>query len=154
MTAVGGDDLQRLEESHREKITETVQNGSLSLVRVYGQDGKSRLKYLARVPRHARFTDETKEALLKGKRPGESFRDEVVGVFPELEEQVTNTSNQGQVRELISELAASLPDNVKETREREIPTGIDKSIDALLPERQRPGRKVAHAADGSAGAQQ
>jgi predicted ATP-dependent endonuclease of OLD family len=134
-TNISDDDLQRLEESHRTKITQIVHDGALTLVRVYGQDGKSRLKYLARVPRDPRFSEGAVEALVKNKRPGNAFRDEVVNVFPELGERATNTSNQTDVRGLISELAASLPDDQRETREKEIPTGFDKSIDALLPER-------------------
>lgn len=127
-------DLGRLADEHREKIRGIIENGRLVLVRLYGVDGKSGLKYRRLRPTDARFSEENVNGLLKGKKPGASFVDAVVGRFPELDGVVTATMNQGEMRAAIDQLADGLPDNQKTVADADLPTGIDKSISAMLPE--------------------
>lgn len=127
-------DLRRLAEEHRPKISAILANGRLTLVRVFGQDGKSKLRYRARRPTDARFSDDAIDVLLKGKKPGQPFVTAVSAVFPEIAASLSNTTNQSDVRDLINGLAASLPENQTSLTDCELPTGIDKSISALLPE--------------------
>src|SRR5262245_29332936 len=64
------DDLHRLAEEHRTKIQAIVKGGHLTLVRVYGQDGKGSLKYRKLLPVDERFSDDNITELIKGKKPG------------------------------------------------------------------------------------
>jgi predicted ATP-dependent endonuclease of OLD family len=131
---VSSDDLSKLVEEHRTRIAQIVENGTLSLVRSYGADCRSTLKYRCMMPMEDRFKSESIDTLVKGKKAGKSFADLVVAVFPELRDKVTSSSNQGDVRDLINELAKSLPAVQKEWVDMILPTGIDKSISAMLPE--------------------
>jgi predicted ATP-dependent endonuclease of OLD family len=131
---VSSDDLSKLVEEHRTRIAQIVENGTLSLVRSYGADCRSTLKYRCMMPMEDRFKSESIDTLVKGKKAIKSFADLVVAVFPELRDKVTSSSNQGDVRDLINELAKSLPAVQKEWVDMILPTGIDKSISAMLPE--------------------
>jgi hypothetical protein len=54
-------------------------------------------------------------------------------VFPELNGILTAAMNQSDTKAKIQELADRLPDNQKSPADADLPTGIDKSISALLP---------------------
>jgi hypothetical protein len=127
-------DLDRLAEEHRTKIKGIIKNGSLTLVRLYGADGKSALKYRKLLPREERFSDNKIAELVKGQKASKAFADAVMTVFPELNGIVTAAMNQSDTKANIQELADSLPDNQKSPADADLPTGIDKSISALLPE--------------------
>ncbi len=127
-------DLLRLADEHRSKISAILPNNGLALVRVFGQDGKSKLRYRTRRPTEARFADDAIDALLKGKRPGQPLVDAVSAAFPEIGPSLTTTSNQTDIRDLLTGLAASLPEDQTTLTDCDLPTGIDKSISALLPE--------------------
>lgn len=127
-------DLNRLHAEHRERIREIIRNGKLRLVRRYNTEGKSRLRFMARVPNEARFSDNAVDSLVAGQRPGAPFVLRVSAAFPELSERITPQMNQGQVKQLIAEFAGSLPPDRLIDAERDLPTGFDKSISALLPE--------------------
>jgi hypothetical protein len=133
LTEIGETDVNRLAEEHRDRIRAIVKNGALSLLRVYGPDGKSILKYRKLLPADPRFSDESVNELVKGKK-GKALVDAVVCQFPELNDVVTSSMNQGDVKAKIQELADSLPDAQKSPADAELPTGIDKSISAMLPE--------------------
>ena len=132
---IGETDVNRLAQEHRDRIKGIVNNGTLSLLRVYGPDGKSTLKYRKLLPTDPRFSDESIRELIKGKKPGKPFLDAVVAQFPELKDIATATMNQGDMQAKIQELADSLPDGQKSPADVELPTGFDKSISAMLPER-------------------
>ncbi len=127
-------DINRLAEEHRSKITAIVKNDALTLVRLYGADGKSTLKYRKLLPNEARFADDAISELVKGKRAGQPFVTAVTQVFPELNDVVTAAMNQGEIKDKIQALADSLPDNQKSPADVDLPTGIDKSVSAMLPE--------------------
>ncbi len=127
-------DVNRLAEEHRTKIKAIVRDGALTLVRVYGQDASSTLKYRTLLPREKRFSGDRITEIVKGKKAGSGLADAVKAVFPELNDVVTPTMNQGDIKAKIQELADSLPDGQKSLADVDIPTGIDKSITAMLPE--------------------
>jgi putative ATP-dependent endonuclease of OLD family len=131
---ISAEDLSRLVEEHRTKIEPIVKEGKLVLVRVYNTDGKGMLKYRCMMPREERFKPENIDLLVKGQKPGKPFVDKVMEAFPELKEKITTASNQTNVRETINEWADFLPDDQKELVDMVLPTGIDKSISAMLPE--------------------
>lgn len=127
-------DLARLAEEHRTKVAPLLRNSSITLARIYGTDGKSKLKYVAMMPQEERFSPASIDTLVKGKKSGKQFASEVVAVFSELANKVTASMNQGDVRAVIQSLADSIPDDQKQPADLTLPTGIDESVVALLPE--------------------
>jgi putative ATP-dependent endonuclease of OLD family len=127
-------DLNRLSEAHREEFASSVSANGITLVRIWGADGRSRMRYRARVPRDHRFSQESVDALLSGKKPSQALMNAVIGVFPELTTQITLTTNQTQARALIAALGSGLPEDQTEPSDSALRTGIDRSIDTLLPE--------------------
>ncbi len=98
LTNITDSDLARLAEEHRTKIVAILRNDSITLGRIYGSDGKSKLKYIAMMPKEERFSSANLDALVKGKKAGKAFAAEVIAVFPEISGTVTATMNQGEVR--------------------------------------------------------
>lgn len=131
---IGEADLARLAEEHRTRVAGIVRNGQLVLVRNYGTDGKSALLYSTLTPTDARFSEDNVAALVKGQKAGQAFVNEVVQAFPELDGVVDAAMNQGAVKQKIQELADSLPDDQKTAADQPLPTGIDKSIEPMLPD--------------------
>src|ERR1043166_2979698 len=66
-------DLERLAEEHRTRVRAIISKGTLTLVRTYGGDGKSSLKYRRLLPKEERFSDDSVDALVKGKKAGRQF---------------------------------------------------------------------------------
>ncbi len=127
-------DLARLADEHRTRVAGIVKNGRLVLVRVYDTTGKSSLLYNTLTPTDARFSAENIAALVKGGRAGQAFVTKVVQAFQELDGIVDATMNQDAVRQKIQELADALPDDQKTATDQPLPTGIDKSIEPMLPD--------------------
>lgn len=127
-------DLARLAEEHRTRVAEITKNGKLILVRNYGTDGKSSLLYNTLTPNDPRFSAENVAALMKGQRAGQSFVNKVVQTFPELTGVTDVTMDQEAVKQKIRAFADSLPDVQKKSTDQALPTGIDKSIVAMLPD--------------------
>ena len=130
---IGEADLARLADEHRTRVAGIVKNGRLVLVRIYGTDGKSSLLYNALTPTDARFAADSIAALVKGQKAGQAFVTKVVQAFPELDGLVDTTMNQDAVKQKIQEIADSLPDDQRTAADQALPTGIDKSIEPMLP---------------------
>lgn len=131
---IGEADLARLAEEHRTRVVGIVKNGRLVLVRIYGTDGKSALLYNTLTPTDARFSADNIASLVKGQRSGQVFVNKLVQAFPELDGVVDTAMNQDIVKQKIQELADSLPDDQKTAADQPLPTGIDKSIEPMLPD--------------------
>jgi len=131
---IGEANLARLADEHRTRVAGIVNNGRLVLVRTYDTTGKSSLLYNTLTPNDARFSAENISALVKGGRPGRAFVEKVVRAFPELNGVVDETMNQDAVKQKIQELADSLPDDQKTAADQPLPTGIEKSIEPMLPD--------------------
>lgn len=127
-------DLARLADEHRTRVAGIVVNGKLVLVRAYDTAGKSSLLYNTLTPNDTRYSAENIAALVKGGRPGQAFVTKVVQAFPELNGIVDATMNQDAVKQKIQELADSLSDDQKTAADQALPTGIDKSIEPMLPD--------------------
>ncbi|MEX2167680.1 MAG: AAA family ATPase [Pirellulales bacterium] len=134
LSNVTQEDLNLLAEEHRGRIAGVIVDQKLTLVRTYGTDGKSQLGYFGLVPKAPRFTAEN-VAELVAKKKGGQLKDAVLGIFPELEGQVSAAITQGAARDLIQQLGDGLPLAEKETRFVALPTGLDKSVIPMLPER-------------------
>ncbi len=127
-------DLARLADEHRTRVAGIVKNGRLVLVRAYDTTGKSSLVYNTLTPNDSRFSADSIAALVKSQRAGQAFVDRVVQAFPELHGVVTTTMNQDAVKQKIQELSDSLPDDQKTAADQPLPTGIDRSIEPMLPD--------------------
>ncbi|ULA67011.1 MAG: AAA15 domain-containing protein [Nitrospira sp.] len=130
---IGDANLARLAAEHRTRVAGIVKNGRLVLVRAYDTAGKSSLLYNTLTPNDARFSADSIGALLKSQRAGQTFVNKVVQTFPELDGVVDTTMNQDAVKQKIQEFADSLPDDQKAATDQPLPTGIDKSIEPMLP---------------------
>jgi predicted ATP-dependent endonuclease of OLD family len=132
---IGEADLARLVDEHRRRVAGIVKNGRIVLVRTYSTDGKSALLYNTLKPTDARFSEDRIATLMKRQRPSQTFVDKVIQTFPELDGKVDATMNQADMKQKIQELADSLPDDQKTATDQALPTGIDKSIEPMLPDR-------------------
>lgn len=131
---INDNDLRRLAEEHRDKIQGIIREGRLTLIRHYDTNGKASLRHVVVVPDDPRFEQQAIDDLMRGERVGSTFADKVIEAFPELEDEVTSTMNQTAMRENIDELANRWPEDQSRLVEKPLPTGIDSSITALLPE--------------------
>ena len=134
LSDVTPNDLELLVEEHRGRIAGLVVDGGLKLVRKYRTDGKSELGYFGLVPKAPRFTTEEVGKLIAGKKAGQ-LKEAVLGTFPELNGKISSTTTQASAKELIQQLGEGLPAADKETRFVALPTGLDKSVIPMLPER-------------------
>ena len=134
LSGIGSNDLGLLAPEHRTRIEPLISGGKLTLVRQYDTGGKSQLGYFGLVPKESRFSEAACDELMKGKKPAE-LRAAVVERFPELGNKAGQITSQKAAKELIGELAASLPAEMKESRFIALPTGKDFSITPMLPER-------------------
>jgi hypothetical protein len=123
-----------LAEEHRTRVAGIVKDGRLVLVRTYDTSGKSALLYSTLMPTDARFSADSVALLVKQQRPGQSFVNRVVQVFPELDGRVDASMNQEAVKQTIQQLADSLSNGDKIAVDQPLPTGIDKSIIPMLPD--------------------
>lgn len=131
---INEDDLKLLAAEHRERIAGILENGKITFVRKYGADRKSQLGYLSQVPTDPRFWDDKVNQMLSGKRGG-AIKEATIKIFPELKERADEFTTQGNAKTAISELAAALPADQKVEQFSLLPTGLDKSIIPMLPER-------------------
>lgn len=132
LTEVGEGELRALAEEHRQRVKDLLAEGRLTLVRHYKTDGSSTLRCVRLLPKDPRFRADSVNELLRG-QSGASLRTKVEEAFPELKGKITATT-QTFARQQIEELATSFPKEALEEQEADLPTGIDNSIKALLPE--------------------
>lgn len=83
LTEIGDADLALLAPEHRARIEPLIANQSITLVRQYGTDGRSQFGYFGMVPLEARFSEPSREELMKGKK-GADLRTAVIAQFAEL----------------------------------------------------------------------
>lgn len=131
---IGAADLARLADEHRARVAGIIRNGRLVLVRAYETTGKSSLLYNTLTPSEVRYSADSVATLVRGQRAGQPFLNRVLQAFPELDGTIDVTMNQDAVKQKIQELADSLPDAEKTAADQPLPTGIDKSIEPMLPE--------------------
>ena len=125
--------LEQLAEGHRERIRNLVEGEQIRLVRRYEITGKSSLRCSRKQPKEVRFKEEEITNLMSGKK-GSELKDVVLKSYPELSEKIGTAKTQKEFKELINNEIKQFPDDQLEYVECSLPTGIDKSIDAILPE--------------------
>jgi putative ATP-dependent endonuclease of the OLD family len=103
-------DLARLADEHRDRITQVVRDGQLVLSRVYGDNGKGSLRYLARIPRLERLRPYAIDALV-AKKTNPELRQGAVFAHPELESVLPAKPSQKSIREAIQSLVDGLDES-------------------------------------------
>ncbi|MEU5401085.1 AAA family ATPase [Streptomyces sp. NPDC005963] len=127
------EDLARLAEEHRGRIEKATEGGKLTLSRVYKSPGRGLLRQVDEVPSDKSYWPSSVNELVAGKR-GEELRESVIYVFPQLREVLSQKTTQKEVKEAVARLASDLPPSERVKGDVELPTGMDRSIQALLPE--------------------
>ncbi|MCQ8832433.1 hypothetical protein [Streptomyces malaysiensis] len=131
---IDGADLQRLEESHRSRITPEIHGGRLTLARTYRGPGKGEMWLVKKVPGDPRYRKAVLEEIVRSKISPEELTENVKHTYPEIFEKLSGKITRVAVRREWGELVAALPDTDYVTGDDPLSTGLDKSVAALLPE--------------------
>ncbi|GFN05229.1 hypothetical protein Smic_37850 [Streptomyces microflavus] len=127
------EDLARLAEEHRGRIEKVANGGRLTLSRVYDAPGKGLLRQVDDVPINKKYWPSSVQEMVAGKR-GEELKESAVYAFPDLRDILPPKPTQKDVKEAIAALANSLHQSERTKGDVDLPTGMEKSIQALLPE--------------------
>lgn len=127
--------LKTLADQHKEKISELIDGGSLTLVRRYSADGKGELRCIQMLPTDERYSDASLGAALKNKR-GAQIVAALKQHFPEHAElfEKESPNRTGDAKELVRRLSQELSPDEYSSTEVALPTGIPQSVERLLPE--------------------
>ncbi len=135
LSDVSDDLLGKLEADHRQKIEPYVVSNQLTLARRYSTDGSSKLRVVTNVPRDPRYRPENVAAILTGKT-GKDVADVLQASYTEVGQDtiLASARTQKAAKELIAEFVHSLPADEFVLEDIPLPTGIDNSVRAILPE--------------------
>jgi putative ATP-dependent endonuclease of OLD family len=133
LSEITQESLSVLAEEHRVKVAEIVSDGTLKLVRRFFANAASDMRVIKRVARDNRFRPDTVDAFLKGKK-GATLRDEASSQYPEIAALVPSQVTQAAIKRLVEEYCKTLGGDDLTEVDCQLPTGIDTSIVALLPE--------------------
>lgn len=135
LTGVTDEVMNKLGDDHRQKLMPYVVDENITLVRRYSTDGTSKLRVLTDVPKERKYRDDHLNAVLAGKK-GKEIVDLLKAFYPETGDEATISaiSTQKAAKELVAEHVANLPPEELERDDIPLPTGIDNSIRAILPE--------------------
>ncbi|WP_328755500.1 ATP-binding protein [Streptomyces sp. NBC_00269] len=130
---IGDADLQRLQESHRERMRPEIVDGRLTLARIYTVPGKGSTVLVKKVPSDERYH---RSALTEVIKPGMSDEEVAEGVrlvYPEIYSSITGKLTRIAVKRAWEETVAALKDDDFKSGDEPLKTGMDKSV-AGLPE--------------------
>lgn len=135
LTGVTDEVLNKLGDDHRQKLKTYVTDESITLARRYSTDGTSKLRVVTDVPKNAKYRTDQLSAALTGKKSKEIV-DLLKAFYPETGDDATlsGITTQRAAKELVEEYVANLPPEELERDDIPLPTGIDNSIRAILPE--------------------
>ena len=127
--------LARVAEDHRTKIIPLIDNEKLTLARRYATDGSCKLRVVTDIPKDTKFHSTQVDDAFKGKK-GTDIANTMVAFYPEVADAKTAATLKTQkvAKDLIEQFVAQLPADQLKLADIPLPTGIDNSIRALLPE--------------------
>ncbi|WP_331757607.1 AAA family ATPase [Streptomyces albidoflavus] len=131
---IGDADLQRLQESHRERMRPEIIDGRLTLARTYTAPGKGSIVLVTKVPSDERYHRSALAEVIKAGKPDEEVAQGVRLVYPEIYASITGKLTRAAVKRAWEENVAALKDEDLTTGDEALKTGMDKSVAALLPE--------------------
>jgi putative ATP-dependent endonuclease of the OLD family len=114
-------------------IADVIVAGKLILSRCYDAPGGGILRFVTLIPKEARYRQAAVAGVVAGKK-GQELRAAVEFQYPSLAGIPLSELSQKRVKEEVARLVDSLPEAEKELADTPLPTGVDKSIAALLPE--------------------
>ncbi|MGR6092274.1 ATP-dependent nuclease [Brevibacterium sp. CSND-B09] len=132
LTGIGEQDLERVGDSHREKVAGMIRDGNLTIVRSQTHGGKAEPKYLKLVPSDPRWSVDNLNDCTKGKS-GTALRTAAVELRPELEDLLGQKVTKGDVVAAWNELNQQLPKEDLQEQFDPYPTGISTAIKPLFP---------------------
>lgn len=128
-------DLQRLEESHRQRIRNIIRGESLTLTRIQRPSESPEMKYIARLPLEEQYTIEVLGEAIKGKRRGAAIYDAATAICPALGKHVDReNATKEAIVSALTDIVASLPEGDVRYAPADLPSGISASIKNFLPE--------------------
>lgn len=127
------DDLKDLAEEHRPKIETALINGELKLRRRFILGLKSELLCFRNVPREDRWKDDVLSEKLKGKKPLE-LKALLQAEYPELAKDLPASLTQKEIKERAERFRQTLAADQLVAEYNPLPTGVDNSITAIMPE--------------------
>ena len=127
--------LSVLTDEQRTKIEPYVSSEKIELARRYAIDGTSKLRVVTLVPIEPKYNAEKIDSLFKGKK-GKENGDVLLTYYSEATspEESANVTTQKAAKEIIERYITNMPDDKLKMNDIPLPTGIDNSIRALLPE--------------------
>ncbi len=126
-------DLERIDESHRNRIKGMLIDNKLKLIRKYEPNLSTSLLIKKLVPIDERFHDDKIKEVLRGKS-GRKIEETMKLHLPEHEENFIGINTQAKAKEAIEHIVATFSPEKLEEMEVPLPTGIPNSIKLLLPE--------------------
>jgi putative ATP-dependent endonuclease of OLD family len=135
LSGVTDEVLNKLDDDHRLKLEPYVVDETLALARRYSTDGSSKLRVLTEVPRNVKYRTDRLSEVLTGKK-GREIADLFKACYPETgdEDTISVLATQKAAKELVAKHVAKLPPEELVREDIPLPTGIDNSIRAILPE--------------------
>lgn len=135
LSGVSADVLAKLTEEHRTKIMPFVKDESLVLARRYSVDGSSKLRVVRSVPRDAKYSDDQIDSVFKNKK-GKEIGEALLASYGETTtpEAAAAITTQKAGKEIVQQYIERLPPEQMMLADSPLPTGIDNSIRAILPE--------------------
>ena len=132
---VGEEDLQLLEEGHRNKVRQILEDGTLTLVRRFQLGESPVLRCKRSLPREEHLRETVYNEKFKGTK-GAQIREILTNEYPNVVQsnEVSNVTAQSKAKELIEQYVSNLPREEFVLDEADLPSGIPASVSALLPE--------------------
>jgi ABC-type dipeptide/oligopeptide/nickel transport system ATPase component len=127
--------LDKLEEEHRQKIEPYIVGEEITLARRYATDGTSKLRVVTFVPNENKYRQEYVSSILAGKK-GAEIHDLLAQDYSEIvgDTHPESVSTQKAAKELIEKYVVGLPQSEFHLEDIALPTGIDNSVRAIMPE--------------------
>lgn len=131
-TGITDHDLQRVGDTHREKVARIITDGTLKIVRSQELGSKPESQYLKMVPSDPTWDIECLNSATKGKT-GVALRETAVTLKPELDPLLPEKPNKEAVTNAWQELVGALPHEECEEKLAPFPTGIATAMKPLFP---------------------
>lgn len=129
---VDEEDLRRVSETHRDRVRDMLDGGALTIVRTQEKDAKAESKYLKLGPSDPSWSQETLASTIKNKK-GAQLRQSAVALLPSMDELLSSSPTQQDVKEAWAQLVEQLPSEKLTMAPTSYPTGIGQAVRPLFP---------------------
>lgn len=132
LTGITEKDLEKIGDTHRDRIQELIIDGNLDLIKIFKVGEKPKILTTKLMPKDKRFEKEKIDELLKGKR-GADIREILENHFPKYKELFERVNTQKSAKDEIDLIIENLEPEKLEKMEIPFPSGIYASVKLLLP---------------------